>query len=156
MPAQLQPLLSAWLDKQMSGFSLWVDRQLQQEDWRPLGAEQVAVCVSVGWSGVWTLMVCVPLHALGCLSLVLAHRCANTDICCVLSTITLAVLCFTIPHSHNSTHSYKLILQPHSASARELRRIAMESLEALFGLQLPLPPATVRQYMQGIAGMMIR
>jgi len=32
----------------------------------------------------------------------------------------------------------------------------MESLEALFGLQLPLPPATVRQYMQGIAGMMTR
>lgn len=41
MPAQLQPLLSAWLEKQMSGFSLWVDRQLQQEDWRPLGVGQV-------------------------------------------------------------------------------------------------------------------
>lgn len=32
----------------------------------------------------------------------------------------------------------------------------MESLEALFGLHLPLPPGTVRQYMQGIAGMMTR
>jgi hypothetical protein len=41
MPAQLQPLLSAWLDKQMSGFTVWVDRQLQQEDWKPLGLEQV-------------------------------------------------------------------------------------------------------------------
>lgn len=41
MPAQLQPLLSAWLEKQMSGFTVWVDRQLQQEDWRPLGLEQV-------------------------------------------------------------------------------------------------------------------
>lgn len=41
MPAQLHPLLSAWLDKQMSGFVVWVDRQLQQEDWKPLGLEQV-------------------------------------------------------------------------------------------------------------------
>jgi hypothetical protein len=41
MPVQLQPLLSAWLDKQMSGFTVWVDRQLQQEDWKPLGLEQV-------------------------------------------------------------------------------------------------------------------
>jgi hypothetical protein len=47
-------------------------------------------------------------------------------------------------------------LQAHSASAREVRRIAMEALEALFGLQLPLPPSTVRQYMQGIAAMMTR
>lgn len=47
-------------------------------------------------------------------------------------------------------------LQPHSASARELRRIAMESLEALFGLELPLPPTVVRHYMQGIASMVIR
>jgi hypothetical protein len=49
-----------------------------------------------------------------------------------------------------------LVLQAHSASARELRRIALEALEALFGLQLPLPATTVRQYMQGIAGMMTR
>lgn len=48
------------------------------------------------------------------------------------------------------------VLQAHSASAREVRRIAMEALEALFGLQLPLPPSTVRQYMQGIAAMMTR
>lgn len=41
MPGQLQPLLSAWLDKQMSGFVVWVDRQLQQEDWKPLGLDQV-------------------------------------------------------------------------------------------------------------------
>jgi hypothetical protein len=41
MPAQLQPLLSAWLEKQMSGFTVWVDRQLQHEDWKPLGLEQV-------------------------------------------------------------------------------------------------------------------
>lgn len=41
MPGQLQPLLSAWLDKQMSGFNVWADRQLQQEDWKPLGPEQV-------------------------------------------------------------------------------------------------------------------
>lgn len=32
----------------------------------------------------------------------------------------------------------------------------MEALEALFGLQLPLPPSAVRQYMQGIAAMMNR
>lgn len=55
------------------------------------------------------------------------------------------------------THvAFVLVLQAHSASARELRRIALEALEALFGLQLPLPAATVRQYMQGIAGMMTR
>lgn len=85
MPAQLTPLLGAWLSTQMAGFGTWVDRQLQSEDWRPLGAEQ-----------------------------------------------------------------------PHSSSARELRRIALESLEALFGLGLPLPPAVVRQHMDGIAGMMTR
>jgi hypothetical protein len=50
----------------------------------------------------------------------------------------------------------RAVPQFHSASARELRRIAMESLEALFGLGLPLPAGTVRQYMQGIAGMMTR
>jgi hypothetical protein len=47
MPSQLQPLLAAWLDKQLAGFGTWVDRQLQQEDWRPLGSEQVCVCVCV-------------------------------------------------------------------------------------------------------------
>lgn len=60
------------------------------------------------------------------------------------------------PHAQSSRWLCTRCLQFHSASARELRRIAMESLEALFGLQLPLPPNTVRQYMQGIAGMMTR
>lgn len=46
--------------------------------------------------------------------------------------------------------------QPHSASARELRRIVMESLEALFDLGLPLPAAIVSMHMEGIDTMMHR
>lgn len=47
-------------------------------------------------------------------------------------------------------------LQPHSASARELRRIVMESLDALFELGLPLPAAVVGMHMEGVDGMMQR
>jgi hypothetical protein len=47
-------------------------------------------------------------------------------------------------------------LQPHSASARELRRIVMESLDALFDLGLPLPASIVGMHMEGIDGMMQR
>eukprot|EP00878_Enallax_costatus_P006953 GHUV01007287.1.p1 GENE.GHUV01007287.1~~GHUV01007287.1.p1 ORF type:complete len:760 (+),score=222.01 GHUV01007287.1:879-3158(+) len=85
IPTQLQPVLAAWVDKQISGFSVWVDRQLQQENWEPLGDRQ-----------------------------------------------------------------------PHSGSARELRRIVMESLEALFDLGLPLPAAIVSMHMEGIDNMMHR
>lgn len=41
IPTQLQPVLAAWVDKQISGFGVWVDRQLQQETWEPLGEHQV-------------------------------------------------------------------------------------------------------------------
>ena len=47
-------------------------------------------------------------------------------------------------------------LQPHSASARELRRIVMESLDALVELGLPLPAAVVGMHMEGVDGMMQR
>lgn len=70
-----------------------------------------------------------------------------------------AAAAFVLVHRFSVLRFYRLLVVPvqfHSASARELRRIAMESLEALFGLQLPLPASTVRQYMQGIAGMMTR
>ncbi|WIA21715.1 hypothetical protein OEZ85_000881 [Tetradesmus obliquus] len=85
VPMQLQPVLAAWVHKQISGFELWVARQLQQESWQPLAPGQ-----------------------------------------------------------------------PHSASARELRRIVMESLDALFELGLPLPAAVVGMHMEGVDGMMQR
>jgi hypothetical protein len=68
----------------------------------------------------------------------------------------LCLLCIPCGDCLLTHDALLLLLQAHSASARELRRIALEALEALFGLQLPLPAATVRQYMQGIAGMMTR
>jgi len=39
-PTQLLPVLQRWVVVGTSGFMTWVDRQLQQEDWRPLGTQQ--------------------------------------------------------------------------------------------------------------------
>jgi hypothetical protein len=41
VPSQLQPVLAAWVHAQISGFDVWVQRQLQQESWQPLGHGQV-------------------------------------------------------------------------------------------------------------------
>jgi hypothetical protein len=41
VPTQLQPVLAAWVHAQISGFDVWVQRQLQQESWQPLGHSQV-------------------------------------------------------------------------------------------------------------------
>jgi hypothetical protein len=39
--AQLQPVLAKWVAAQAAGFNVWVARQFEKEDWRPLGEEQV-------------------------------------------------------------------------------------------------------------------
>eukprot|EP00775_Hariotina_reticulata_P003791 gene3791-4049_t len=96
---QLLPVLQEWVSKQTCGFMTWVDRQLQQEDWKPLGTQQ-----------------------------------------------------FTFPASL----AMNVALIAHSASAREVRRIVMESLDALFGLDLPLPESIVRMHMEGIDNIMHR
>jgi hypothetical protein len=43
VPTQLQPVLAAWVHAQISGFDVWVQRQLQQESWQPLGHGQVGM-----------------------------------------------------------------------------------------------------------------
>ncbi|KIY93014.1 hypothetical protein MNEG_14949 [Monoraphidium neglectum] len=79
--AQLQPVLAKWVAAQAAGFHVWVGRQLEREDWKPLGAEQ-----------------------------------------------------------------------PHSASARELRRMVLESLDALFGMGIPLPAEAVAMHLEALEG----
>jgi hypothetical protein len=39
--AQLQPVLARWVAAQAAGFNVWVARQVEKEDWRPLGESQV-------------------------------------------------------------------------------------------------------------------
>lgn len=39
--AALQPVLGKWVAAQAAGFQIWVARQFEKEDWRPLGDEQV-------------------------------------------------------------------------------------------------------------------
>jgi hypothetical protein len=39
--AQLQPVLGRWVAAQAAGFNVWVARQFEKEDWKPLGAQQV-------------------------------------------------------------------------------------------------------------------
>ena len=46
--------------------------------------------------------------------------------------------------------------QPHGVSAREVRRIVLESLDALFGLGLPLPAEVVAMHMEGVDGVLHR
>jgi len=38
---QLQPVLAKWVAAQASGFTVWVARQVEEEDWKPLGQQQV-------------------------------------------------------------------------------------------------------------------
>ncbi|KAI8470006.1 MAG: hypothetical protein J3K34DRAFT_521690 [Monoraphidium minutum] len=79
--AQLQPVLAKWVAAQASGFNVWVRRQLEQEDWKPLGVNQ-----------------------------------------------------------------------PHSQSARELRRMVLDSLDALFGMGIPLPAESVAMHLEALDG----
>lgn len=43
-------------------------------------------------------------------------------------------------------------LQPYSQSARELRRMVLESLDALFGFGIPLPAEAVAVHLEAMEG----
>jgi hypothetical protein len=49
-----------------------------------------------------------------------------------------------------------LCRQPHSQSARELRRMVLESLDALFGMGIPLPAEAVAMHLEAMEGVFSR
>ena len=46
-PSLLRPVLARWLSNQVHAFRVWVQRQMEKEDWRPLARQQVGV--HLGW-----------------------------------------------------------------------------------------------------------
>lgn len=63
IPSCLQPVLGSWVAAQTSGFAVWVERQLQQESWEPLGEQQVGRhggrgCCACGWCRVCEQRLC--------------------------------------------------------------------------------------------------
>jgi hypothetical protein len=66
VPTQLQPVLAAWVHAQISGFDVWVQRQLQQESWQPLGQGQVRICcICVSLCSVLCLFIAFPGAGVG-------------------------------------------------------------------------------------------
>lgn len=70
---------------------------------------------------------------------------------CPLPLPPLTHTTLTSQHAHN-TH----VLQPHSQSARELRRMVLESLDALFGFNIPLPAEAVAAHLEAMEGVFAR